>query len=222
MGRRVTVDQNGVVVLVEAVPARETGAKTSAKAKKTKKGVGSTSRRSWTGQITISQGKPSYQSKSRCPECSATVQTARLAEHRRKVHGPGGETPKNGDSRAGVRQLSPSGKPMVRCPACTSMVREDKLGSHRKKVHGLTSKSSGTPSQKKSTARKSSPPRSTHGRSVGHSGGSTRSDLARETLREMMEETRFGDKGLGQTVRDNGRFGSVPLYDDYAEESNPD
>lgn len=46
--------------------------------------------------------------------------------------------------------------------------------------------------------------------------------MAKESLRGMVEETRFGDKGLGQTVRDNGRFGSISLYDDYGEEAYPD
>lgn len=33
-------------------------------------------------------------------------------------------------------------------------------------------------------------------------------------------ENEYGDKHLGTSFRDNGSFGSLPLYDDYSEESD--
>ena len=33
-------------------------------------------------------------------------------------------------------------------------------------------------------------------------------------------ENKYGDKHFGTSFRDNGPFGSLPLYDDYSEESD--
>ena len=44
-----------------------------------------------------------------------------------------------------------------------------------------------------------------------------------EELNQSDHESRFGEKYLGQMRRDyDGTFGSIPLYDDYGEESGPD
>lgn len=222
MGRRVTVDANGVVVLVESVTVREPGAKASTRtrvSRKKKKDQESPAPRNWTVQITFSQGRPAQEARSRCPECSATVRTARLAEHRRKVHGHGLASSQRGSTRKGGQQRSPAGRNMVRCSMCTSMVRRDRLEKHEKKVHGAAGKRAPTAPVSSKTVRRAAPSPSRLGGDIGRSGGSAKSEVAGETLREMMEETRFGDKGLGQTVRDNGRFGSIPLYDDYSEEA---
>ncbi len=64
------------------------------------------------------------------------------------------------------------------------------------------------------------------GRTSGGAGRSLR-DLEphqQEVLRQSRgDEGSYGDKYLGQVRRDyNGSFGSIPLYDDYGEESFPD
>jgi hypothetical protein len=60
-------------------------------------------------------------------------------------------------------------------------------------------------------------------RSKRASGSGRGSAGYEEALSQSLDETREGGKYLGQMRREgNGRFGSLPLYDDYGEESGPD
>ena len=54
--------------------------------------------------------------------------------------------------------------------------------------------------------------------SSSHSEESSGADL--EAFRQSQAETSFGGKYLGQMRREfDGKFGSLPLYDDYDDES---
>lgn len=47
-------------------------------------------------------------------------------------------------------------------------------------------------------------------------------ERVKDVNRRLSEELDFGDKYLGQVRRESdGSFGSLPLYDDYGEESSP-
>ncbi len=54
------------------------------------------------------------------------------------------------------------------------------------------------------------------------SGSVRDEERTRGASRRLSEELDFGDKYLGQVRRESdGSFGSLPLYDDYGEESSP-
>jgi hypothetical protein len=42
----------------------------------------------------------------------------------------------------------------------------------------------------------------------------------RENTIQPSFEQRFGDKNLGYVAREQGRYGSIPFYDDYGDESD--
>jgi hypothetical protein len=46
--------------------------------------------------------------------------------------------------------------------------------------------------------------------------------LTGQALYQSFEDSSFGGKGMGHMRREQGRFGSLPLYDDYGEESGAD
>jgi hypothetical protein len=108
-----------------------------------------------------------------------------------------------------VPKISPSRprvKPMAVCPACRVAVRADRLKKHLGKVH---------PGWKGSVANLN-----TESESVS---ADRDAESPEEELNQSHHESRFGEKYLGQMRRDyDGTFGSIPLYDDYGDESGPD
>jgi hypothetical protein len=97
-------------------------------------------------------------------------------------------------------------KPMTKCPACRARVRVDRLKKHLGKVH---------PGWRDPRAS-----RNPHTESVSADQGA---EFPKEELNQSDHESRYADKYLGQMRRDyDGTFGSLPLYDDYGDESGPD
>ncbi len=48
-------------------------------------------------------------------------------------------------------------------------------------------------------------------------------EFPEEELYQSDQESNYGDKYVGQMRRDyDGTYGSLPLYDDYGDESGPD
>lgn len=166
--------------------------------------------------------------------CKAGIKEKNLKRHLRKVHPdvPVHETPADAPEAAGsgrssrpgkkgeARKPSPAlkavGKPLVRCPDCGANVREHNLQKHLRKVH-----SAAACGPKPKTAKKPARPAG-NARRGARSGVFPDPDERGRAIRGLSEETSFGDKYLGQVRREaDGRFGSLPLYDDYGEESGP-
>ncbi len=118
------------------------------------------------------------------------------------------------------RTIQPTTKRrMARCEICGAMVREDRIKSHRYRVHndGVPA-SIGRPAptrQSKNRNRSRAPVLQIDAQSV---------DLAKEHENSVQPtyEPRFGDKYLGYLAREEGRYGSISLYDDYGDESSPE
>jgi hypothetical protein len=101
---------------------------------------------------------------------------------------------------------SHTGRPMTVCPVCKAPVSVAKLQKHMRKVH---------PSWRGSVANRNT---QSDARSADRS-----MEFPEEELHQSDHEPIYGDKYVGQTRRDyDGTFGSLPLYDDYSDESGPD
>ena len=115
----------------------------------------------------------------------------------------------------------PSGRMLVNCPQCPSRVRADRLQKHlATKCTGHGPSDSGITNQR---AEKTNLPRVVPVSKVIEKQAQDTSPLGVEELRQSFDETRYGDKYLGQMRREfEGKFGSLPLYDDYGDEANAD
>ena len=120
-----------------------------------------------------------------------------------------------------------SKKPMIMCSVCQQNLREDNWDKHIRKVHAAATRLQPATKQTK----RPKPPQSGrvnkengyHGSSRRRSSASEMSTEQRHAIRGLSEELAYGDKYLGQMRREaDGRFGSIPLYDDYSENSGPD
>ena len=123
-----------------------------------------------------------------------------------------------------ARYLSAVRKPgheLVPCPTCGSPVRQDRLTKHVLKCHSKAQKRPAriaVPKQGKTKATKH-----LHKQSVSPSKATGHPAHEKESFIQSFEETRYGDKGIGQVHREyDGKYGSLPLYDDYSDESGPD
>lgn len=104
-------------------------------------------------------------------------------------------------------------RPTVNCPQCGVEVRESRLQKHIRKAHKPATNAASrslpagkfAPTAKKTVATKNTP--------LQRSRDST------EGFKSEYEPS-FGGKNLGYLARENGKFGSLPLYDDYSDESD--
>jgi hypothetical protein len=109
------------------------------------------------------------------------------------------------------------------CPKCRASLLQKNFQKHYRKVHpaNLVPSSSANevvtgrakPKNRKMTRTltpSSGGKRDRTGKSLGLTG---------QALYQSFEDSSFGGKGLGHMRREQGRFGSLPLYDDYGEES---
>jgi hypothetical protein len=103
------------------------------------------------------------------------------------------------------------------------------LGKHQRRVHGIEGSSRSAEAQargrksvigniKKAKGRKTTLPPSAGSRRTETTHKPT--DLHEQSLRQSFEDHHFGGKGLGHFRREEGRFGTMPLYNDYGEESD--
>ena len=219
---RIVVDENGFVVSSEFVPEREPPKPLGKRKGSTVKKSGAKPR-----SVTGAKKAPAYSDASArtslCPVCGITVASDRLGRHRRKVHsGRGGAG--SGASRTheprkllpkGLSpQQTPGGRRMVRCSACDVNLKDSNWEKHLAKVHPAKAGYSGG---------KARPSSGGTSRKKGRGVSVANPNQGERTTRALFEETSFGDKYLGQARREpEGRFGSLPLYDDYGEESGPD
>ena len=98
-----------------------------------------------------------------------------------------------------------TGRPMTVCSVCKASVSVAKLQRHMRRVH---------PGRGSVASQNTQPDARSADRSI---------EFPEEELSQSHREQIYGDKYLGQTRRDyNGTFGSLPLYDDYGDESGPD
>lgn len=129
-----------------------------------------------------------------CPLCPSKVRADRLGSHIQKIH-----------KHKGGRELRA-------CPHCPSKVRADKLDAHIQKVHPNKIKTSMSKFEhvESSSAQK----KKRKIRQAGHS-----KPYLSEAFSQSFDEPFDGSKGWHRR-RENGRFGSHPLFDDYGDESS--
>jgi transcription elongation factor Elf1 len=233
MASKITVDDNGFIVSVEPASKEALGPTVRKRSRtRTNSEKTPTTRNLKQRQRNLKTRSVSSKDKSMvtCTFCNSQVRADRLSKHISNIH-PDKKLPPDtkrhttASDKTRPRKLSPrdmsptqklSNKPFVRCSICEQNIRSDKWEKHLKKVHAasVTNKVSKSSSKSRNTAPKS--PRTS--RKSG--GGGIDPDVRRRALKELHEETSYGDKYLGQVRREaDGRFGSIPLYDDYSEES---
>jgi len=129
-----------------------------------------------------------------CPECAAGVRYNRLDNRLRRVHSKSQTTCTPRQQRA-PREL-------VSCPTRQATVRKDKLAAHMRKVHCVLTMRD----RRASLETRSTTPR-------------TWFDRASDVLLDEHEQD--GGRYLGFMARENCKFGSLPLYDDYSDGAWP-
>ena len=179
----------------------------------------------------------------RCPLCGTLVR--HLDRHLRKAHSasapagpsrtvePGpGSAPQPPEPDPGaphapgapppVQSACPPAKlpvpPLVECPGCGCAVRRDRLDKHlhtKCPVGDTTARTSG-PLPKR-------PAPMQGGDEDDTTADLQDSDPGSESFRQSLYESSDGGKYLGHMRREwDGKFGSLPLYDDYSDESDAD
>lgn len=138
----------------------------------------------------------------KCQFCSSSVKEDRLERHLRKMHPTKLTQPK-------TLTKSTASKDLVKCDFCNSFVRRDRLTMHKTRVHPAHAAQS---NQKPSSI-------------IEHSKIQVNSPVTKDTREQSViqsdRETIFGDKYVGQYRREfDGKFGSIPLHDDYNDEAD--
>jgi hypothetical protein len=112
------------------------------------------------------------------------------------------------------------------CPKCRASLLQKNFGKHYRKVHpGNVVPSSSANGVVKGRAK---PKNRKKTRTLTPSSGGKRDrtgkglGLTGQALYQSFGDSSFGGKGLGHMRREQGRFGSFPLHDDYGEESGAD
>ncbi len=142
---------------------------------------------------------------------------------KRKTSPPSRKVAKRPQQPLGARSVR---GPWTKCRICGSKLLERNFDKHRKKLHASdveplpsTSKTTKTASKKAKNNRS----KTTKPLPVSRGGRKDRTgrdiNLQGQALRQSFEDSSYGDKGLGHMRREQGKFGSLPLYDDYSEES---
>lgn len=140
----------------------------------------------------------------RCEYCRALIKENRLPQHIQKAH-PGKPIP----SIQKKSLVPPAG--LVQCQFCSAFLRPDRIEKHNRRVHkSQTKQSFQKPKQQKDTSK-----------TEDLEGPQKNTDS--EAVIQSDRETLFGDKYVGQYRREfDGKFGSIPLYDDYGDEAGAD
>lgn len=140
-----------------------------------------------------------------------------LDQHRAYCRGQSAVATTKKARGAGNLSSVPSGRPMVACPQCRSSVRRDRLDRHLRKVH-----------QSRTGTRPGLQPPKANAAVVGMGAGTGRAlGIPQAPNRESSEEERTGrdlqdaTRLYGHSYRENGRFGSHPLHDDFGDEGVP-
>lgn len=166
-----------------------------------------------------------------CPFCRVKVRKGRLGTHLRKAHhqeiAPNAEIYLLNSPLPTTRKKSAGGQPssarkeksLTTCTICGAVVRVDRLLKHCARVHNPKTLSQVNESDVVRTRETSSGKRSR-----GSKNDLKRSDRKTSDVTSIQPpwEPRFGDKYLGYPAREAGKYGSIPLYDDYGDESSAD
>ena len=146
-----------------------------------------------------------------CPYCNASVLPKNMAKHLRKTHqvATSGQKPGVPLKKPASIRVPAQDPHLPYCPKCKRRIPRDKLQAHLRKEHGIWVKRNQRNTYRTLTAR-SKPSRE-----------STGDRLSRQGLAQSSDEPFDGGKHWGYITRENGRFGSTPLHDDYSEESSP-
>jgi hypothetical protein len=130
----------------------------------------------------------------KCPICAVDVRSDRLEKHKLKVHNQSSPTP-----LISSKQLQTA--KWVLCPTCGVRMKPGELTTHLTKAH-----------HQSSTTKASRQPNS-----LGYEQAAKPDD---DAFRQDSVELRDGGKYLGYIVREHGRYGTLPLYDDYGDDSD--
>lgn len=149
-----------------------------------------------------SAGKPLV----KCHLCSSTLRQDRLIGHYVKQHfGTAKDDSQPVLPISTVQTSLPSqASSLQKCSVCGFKLRPNTLKKHMQECHPQPK------SKKKRSKNRAS--NSQHRVKRGKN----------ESLEQASSERRYCGKYLGYMRRENGRFGSLPLYDDYDDESSPD
>ncbi len=107
-------------------------------------------------------------------------------------------------------------EPWVACSSCGTFLPKREWRLHLREAHGANATYPAREEKGSPGVRNKPKSRKGGGRSVGASGTESRM-----LNRALYEDDMYSGRGLGQMSRENGRFGSLPLYDDYGEDSIP-
>jgi hypothetical protein len=166
-----------------------------------------------------------------CSVCDKHVRKDRWAKHVEKVH-----SPKPRVVTEAKKTSERPGKKVTRGRRAVEQVREEirridrhlKMlipGFHRVRMEELRERRTSLVEELRE-AKAPSGSVSARRRASAGAGGSLASiepHQQDDLLKSRGEEGSYGDKYLGQVRRDyDGSFGSIPLYDDYGEESFPE
>lgn len=154
----------------------------------------------------------------KCPHCSSFVRSNKLQRHIDQIHGATmtqpppvkvGESDKKIATQQPLTKIIQSKYPTQKCPHCHSFVRNDRLQQHIDKVHRATSPQPPIAKpvvQPKPLMRKDPRPLATKQSGTQYSGSA------------VVDQPMDGSNGW-HTFRDQGRFGSHPMFDSMDDES---
>lgn len=153
-----------------------------------------------------------------CPHCHKLVDSRYLQRHIEDAH-------RRSKRRAKSTQRVPKSIPastnqaLTVCPICHVSVSEKRLQKHLKKVHSVST----VPAPAKVTAKPVIKPAKQRAQQQKPGQSVSKERPQPPQLEQASHEKRFGDKYVGLSRREgSGRFGSLPLYDDYGDEADAD
>lgn len=155
-----------------------------------------------------------------CPICQQKFEAQFLINHYRNQHGV--EVVKHGQPRKGMKR---NGSEMI-CLKCGKCLRSAEVSHHRKRCafyevvepavrkQPIARRPTATAPSPRTQQAKQNPPRKRKGAS-GH-----RLQTPAHSSPGFEDHEPDGGKYMGWNRRENGKFGSMPLYDDYSDESD--
>lgn len=136
-----------------------------------------------------------------CQICGARVKS--LARHMRKAHGVG-KVQKIGSTPTAKKPR------LTSCPECQVPVREDRLKKHIRLIHSSPEYDRQRQAPNAATSRTRSKIDAPSHQPADMGGGY-----------EPEEDARDASRSYASQYREQGRFGSHPIHDDYSEASEP-
>jgi uncharacterized C2H2 Zn-finger protein len=149
----------------------------------------------------------------RCEICNMAVYPTHVQNHLYKAHGIGARVKKVGQTstRANAQGTLPASainpNEMAQCPYCPAVVRAKKYRKHLRKAHPGISGTRVNGAVSDSVSAKS--------------GHIIKADESQSESKSYREERRLDGARDYSQVRESGRFGSHPSYDDCGDESVP-